>query len=105
MEYETITGAEALDRMRRLRLINDATFMLMHLSCDLKTRECGEMIKHDRCRLRGSLPERTFKINVDHYLPYEDLDTGEPKMCFKKLIRYVAFPPDYEILKVTWFKK
>jgi hypothetical protein len=105
MNYEIISGADAIYRMRNLRLVNDATFTLIHISCNLKTGECGEIIKHDRCRLRKSLNENIFNINSDHYLPYEDVDTGEPKMSFKKLIRFVAFPPDYQLLKVSWFNE
>jgi hypothetical protein len=100
---QTISGADAIYRMRNLRLVNDASFTLVHISCNLKTRECGEVVKHDRCRLRKSPGDLT--VNSDHYLAYEDTDTGEPKMCFKKLIRHAAFPPDYELLKVSWFNE
>jgi hypothetical protein len=103
MEYETITATDAIYRMRNLRLVNGATFMLIHITCDLTKRTCGEISKHEHCRLRSALKENTFKIDGDHYLPFEDTDTGEPKMCFKKLIRFVAFPPEYKILKVSWF--
>jgi hypothetical protein len=105
MQYETITGTQAINRMRNLRLVNDATFTLIHISCKLTTGECGTIVKHERCRLRKSLPDKRFKTaDSDHYLTYEDVDTGEPKMCFKILIRFVAFPPDYRLLKVTWFE-
>ncbi|MDR1341261.1 MAG: hypothetical protein LBK58_14590, partial [Prevotellaceae bacterium] len=74
---QKISGADAIYRMRNLRLVNDASFTIIHISCNLKTGECGEIIKHDRCRLRNS-PDARSSVNSDHYLPYEDLDTGEP---------------------------
>jgi hypothetical protein len=103
MEHETISGAEAIQRMRNLKLVNGATFMLIHISCDLSKNVCGEVIKHEHCRLRAALKDYTFSVHGDHYLPYEDTDSGEQKMCFKKLIRFVAFPPENKLLKVTWF--
>jgi hypothetical protein len=84
-------------------MVSGATFTLIHISCNLDSRQCGEIIKHDRCRLRNPVGENTFGIDGFHYLPYEDTGTGEPKMAFKKLVRYVAFPPYYELLKVNWF--
>lgn len=48
-------------------------------------------------------PRRTYPGGSGHYLTYVDASADEPRMCWKKLIRYVAFPPDYELLKVDWF--
>ena len=48
--------------------------------------------------------EDTFQIDGDHYFTYEDLDSGDPKKCvLKKLMRFIAFPPNYEMLKINWF--
>jgi hypothetical protein len=33
------------------------------------------------------------------------MDTGAPKMCFKRLMRYIGFPPAYELLKIDWFNE
>ena len=44
-----------------------------------------------------------MKVDPDHYLTYVISDTDEPRMCWKKLLRFVAFPPRYELLKVDWF--
>jgi len=63
------------------------------------------MSKTERCRVRPALREDTFQLDGDLYFTYEDLDTGEPKMCFKRLMRYIAFPPDYELLKIDWFNE
>lgn len=101
---ENITGTEALARMRRLKGIKNASFVLLHLTADLSRGETHGMRKVERCRVRKGMPENgAFSVNPDHYLAYEDLDTAEPRFCFKKLIRYVGFPPDYRLLKVNWF--
>jgi len=80
-----------------------AHFTLIHLSCNFKTDKSGETVKHERCRVRPAIKTDTFHIDGDLYFTYEDMDTGEPKMCFKKLMRYIGFPPDYELLKIDWY--
>jgi hypothetical protein len=100
---QTISGTKALERMRNLRKVSGATFMMIHIACNLKTGQCGELRKVERCRLRAGLVSDAMTVDPDHYLPYEDIDLEQPKMCFKKLARFVAFPPNYELLKVDWF--
>ncbi|MCL1942550.1 MAG: hypothetical protein FWF54_03250 [Candidatus Azobacteroides sp.] len=100
---KTISGSEAIRRARNLKYVSGAYFTLVHLSANLKTKECGQLVKTERCRVRPALREDTFQLDGDLYFPYEDLDTGQPKMCFKKLMRFVAFPPDYELQKIDWF--
>jgi hypothetical protein len=100
---ETIPGKEALRRARNLKYVPGAAFTLIHLTCNFKTGQGGETVKHERCRVRPALKEDTFQLDGDLYFTYEDLDTGEPKMCFKSLIRFIGFPPDYKLLKVDWF--
>lgn len=103
-ETKIITGANAIRIMRNLRGVKGAYFTLVHITCDLTRDRCGEIRKVNRCQLRTSIPDSKMKIDPDHYLTYIDLDMDEPRTCYKKLIRYVAFPPNYEPLKVDWFK-
>jgi hypothetical protein len=98
-----ITGAEAIRRARNLKYVQGATFMLIHLSCNMKTGQCGETVKHERCRVRPALREDTFQLDGDLYFTYEDVDASEPRMCFKCLMRYIGFPPHYELLKIDWY--
>ena len=101
----TISGNEALRKARELKYIPGASFTLIHLTCNLKTKKCGEVSKTERARVRPALKEDTFQLDGDLYFTYEDMDTGEPKMCFRKLMRYIGFPPDYELLKIDWFNE
>jgi hypothetical protein len=98
-----ISGTEAIRRARNLKYVPGACFTLLHLTCNLKTKECGQLVKVERCRVRPALREDTFQLDGDLYFPYEDLDTEQPKMCFKKLMRFIGFPPNYELLKIDWF--
>ena len=57
-------------------------------------------------RLRAALPGEKFAVSADLYLPYIDLglpENHQNRVCRKKLIRYVAFPPTFDKQKVNWF--
>ncbi|KAA6348505.1 hypothetical protein EZS27_004105 [termite gut metagenome] len=101
--YPKISGAEAIRRARNLKFVPDSYFTLIHLTCNMKTEECGQTVKHEHCRVRPALREDTFTLDGDLYFTFEDLDTGQPKMCFKRLMRFIAFPPYYELQKIEWF--
>jgi len=104
MEHQkTISGADAIRRARNLKYVPGAAFTLIHLTCNFKTGKSGETVKYERCRIRPTLKEDTFQYDGDLYFTYEDMDTGEPKMCFKRLMRYIGFPPNYELVKINWY--
>lgn len=99
---KTITGSDALERMIRLRKIPNAYFSMIHFTCNLNNPKKAGLVRIEKCRLRPALKSDTFSVDGNHYLTYEDLEKESPRMCFKRLIRYVAFPPEYEFLKVNW---
>jgi hypothetical protein len=100
---EKISGFEALARMREIRHDDKKHFILYHLTYNIdKDKTDGLRIVKRAC-LRPALPDDALKTESDLYLTYTDLDSNEPRMCFKKLIRFVAFPPDFTLLKVDWF--
>lgn len=99
----TISGAEAIRRARNLKHVPGAEFTLLHLTCNIRTGECGRLVKHEHCRVLPAIKEDTFETDGDLYFTYEDLETSQRKMCFKKLMRYIAFPPSFELLKIDWF--
>ncbi|MBI9052467.1 MAG: hypothetical protein JEY96_01535 [Bacteroidales bacterium] len=100
---ETISGTEAVQQMRTLSKIPDTSFTLVHLTYDRKREKTKGKRTVESCRLRQSLPEDVFDVDSDHYLPYEDLNKRKYGQCFKKLIRFVGFPPNYTLIKVNWF--
>ena len=100
---KTISGAEAIERMRRLKLIPNAKFGMVFYTCDLSRHEHGDVRRYELCRLRAARRDEGLNVSTDHYLFFEDTETGEPRQCFKKLIRKVCFPPSNEWLDVKWF--
>ena len=102
---EEISGSEAIAIMRKLRKEKKSHFLMHHLTYNEKKDKTNGLRVVSKCRLRAALPDEVFKMDSDLYLPYTDLDLHEARMAFKKLIRIVAFPPHFKLLKVNWFKK
>lgn len=99
-----IKGILALQKMKLLQEHDDAYFIMHHLTYD-STRDTTRGIRVvEKCQLRPALPaEFSDKIESDMLLPYFDITKNKNGMCYKKLIRRVAFPPNYELLKVDWY--
>ena len=103
---ETIKGTEAIRRMREMRNDESSWVELHHLTWNRRTEKSDGMRIVKRCRLRPSLPQEKFDVTADLYLPYADLalpENEQNRVCRKRLIRYVAFPPKYNLLTVKWF--
>ena len=102
---KTISGYEALKRMRAMRHDEGSFFIMHHLTWNEIRKQTDGMRIVRRCRLRQSLPHESMKPHPDLLQPYTDLNLPKKdrnRMCRKRLIRYVAFSPEYELLKVDW---
>lgn len=93
--------------MRRFSRELNLPFTLHHLTWNDDEGTTAGMRIVNRCTLRPALKADTFpRASAELYMPYTDLDLpagAQNRMCRKKLIRYVAFPPTNELLRVTWF--
>ena len=103
---DKISGFEALKRMRALRHSDDFFFIMHHLTFNERRQQTDGIRIVSMCRIRPALPDDSVKPDPDLFLPYTDLNeskSNQNRMCRKRLIRYVAFPPDFQLLKVDWF--
>ena len=58
----------------------------------------------EHCRWRTQLPHEAFDIDSDNYFLFQDSD-GNPKMCYRYLIRFMAFPNDgYKLHPIKWLE-
>lgn len=93
--------------MRRLSREFREPFVLHHQTFDELTGISKGMRTVKQCLLRPSLPSDIYdRGTADLYLPYTDLDlpkSNRNRMCRKKLITHVAFPPGMQLLKVDWY--
>ena len=100
----TINGFEALARMHEIRNTGE-TFEMRHLTYNRRTQESSGLRTVRHCKTRPALPQEKFDVCAELYLPYTDIAApieNQNRTCRKRLIRYVAFPPEYQLLKVTW---
>lgn len=98
-----IKGNQAITRMREIS--KGSFFSIMFLTCDRKRQEGGVLRKYEKCRIRPAEFNELVETDPDHFLHFTDVETGEAKQCWKKLIRYVGFAPDYEMIKIDWYNK
>ena len=100
---EIIKGIDALKRMKEMQSDTETFFVMHHFTWNSTKGQTSGMRIVERARLRKALPaEFSEKIEPDQLLPYIDLQNDKLGMCYKILIRKVAFPPDYKLLPVRW---
>lgn len=68
-----------------------------------KKQASGKLQTLAGCRTRLQLPHDKFEIDGANYFLFTDAD-GNPKTCYKILIRFIGLPSDNFVLKqVKWF--
>jgi hypothetical protein len=100
-----INGHEAIRKMEAISKLPGGSFNISFYPCNLtKCEASAELKTYTGCRFRIPLPHDKWVIDGDHYFLFED-STGNPKTCYKVLIRFVAFSSDnFKPLKVVWTK-
>lgn len=76
-------------------------FLMMHDTWNDTLKQSEGMKTVSKCTLRGSLPADVMSNDSDMYLTYFDNDRQEERVCYKHLIRYVAFAPDFKNYKIV----
>ena len=100
---ETIGGIDAIRMMQEVSKLPDGQFTIAFFKYNRTLGEAsGKMQVRRGCRTRAQLPQERFQIPSDNYFLFQDQDEN-PKTCYRVLIRFVGFPPDYKLIKVKWF--
>lgn len=61
-----------------------------------------KLVTRTGCKARIQLPADRFSVDSENLFLFADKD-GEPKACYKILIRYMAFPHDnFKMHKIDW---
>lgn len=82
------------------------TFKMAHITYNRKTGNTDGLRKVNRCQARAALPREGFAVHPDLYFPYKDLSlpkTDQNRLCRKSLIKFAAFPPSFETVKIIWY--
>jgi hypothetical protein len=99
----TMKGIDAMRWAREISKLPDGHFTVAFFPCSrIKGTASTKLEVKEECRWRTQLPEERFSINGDNFFLFTDA-AGEPKMCYKILIRYMGFPNDgYKLHKIDW---
>lgn len=96
-------GIDAMRWAREISKLPDGHFTLAFFPCSrVKQTASTHLEIKEGCRWRTQLPDECFSIDGDNFFLFTD-GNGEPKMCYRILIRYMGFPNDgYELHKIDW---
>ena len=88
---------------REISKVPEGTFTIAYYPYSRQRNEASAKLKVVKgCKWRTQLPKELFSIDGDNLLLYSTAD-GEPKMCYRILIRYIGFPNDgFKLHKIDW---
>lgn len=106
MEEFEIYGPVAMDTAREVSRLPDGAFTVAFYPYSRTTGEArAELVVKEGCRWRAQLPREAFSVHPDNLLLFTDGE-GQPRMCYRVLIRFMAFPMDgYKLHPIRWTKK
>ena len=98
-----LDGITAMQWAREISKLPDGYFTLAFFPYSrAKGIASKDLVVKQHCKYRAQLPQDIFAVNSENYFLFED-DTGNPKMCYRILIRYMGFPQDgYKLHKIKW---
>jgi len=99
----TLEGMHALQWARELSKLPDGDFTLMFFPYSRKRGKAGaELTVKEHCKWRTQWPGEKYDISADNLLLFTD-EEGQPRMCWRVLIRFMAFSHDgYKLHKIDW---
>ncbi len=102
MEIE-LKGLDALDLAREISKVPGLTFKIAFFKYSRTKNTASKSLEiKEGCKVRAQLPQERFSIDSDNFFLFSDAN-GEPKMCYRYLIRYMGFPQDnYKMHKIKW---
>lgn len=99
----TLPGITAMQWARELSKLPQGDFHLVFFPYSRKRdMACARLTVKKHCRWRTQMPREHISIAPDNLLLFTDGD-GEPRMCYRILIRYMAFSHDgYKLHRIEW---
>lgn len=100
---ETITGIRALQWAKEISKLPDGCFTIAFFPYSRsKGRVSAKLVTKAGCKYRAQLPSDRYDIHSDNLFLFTDAQ-GNPKACYRVLIRYIGFPQDgFKLHKVNW---
>lgn len=96
-------GMHALQWARELSKLPDGYFTVMFYPYSRKRDQAGTTLTvKEHCKWRTQWPNEKYDIAPDNLFLFLD-ENGDPKMCYRVLIRFMAFSQDgYKLHKINW---
>ncbi len=101
----SIRGIDALSLAAEVSKLPDGCFTIAFFKYNSQTGVASDRLRViDGCKTRTQLPTDAFSKDSDNYFLFQDKD-GNPKTCYRCLIRFLGFPNNnFELRKVEWLK-
>lgn len=98
-----IDGITALQNAREISKLPGGDFTVVFFPYSRSRGEAGaHLVVKEHCKYRTQLPGERFAVDSENYFLFTDAE-GDPKMCYRILIRFMAFPQDgYKLHKINW---
>ena len=97
-----LNGINAMQWAREISRLPQGDFTLCFFPYSRSQGMAGDgLVVKEHCRYRTQLPEDRFTVDSENYFLFED-EHGDPRMCYRILIRYMCFPQDgYKLHKIN----
>lgn len=98
-----MNGIDALHLAKELSKLPDGCFTIAFFPYSKARSQANDKLTiKERCKARMQLPEERFRIDSENFFLFMD-EKGEPKTCYRILIRYMGFPHDnFKLHKINW---
>ena len=100
---DELNGIHALQLAKEISKLPDGCFTIAFYPYNkTKNRASGKLTIKERCKFREQLPQDRFQVDSENYFLFSD-EKGDPKTCYRILIRYMGFPHDnFTLHKINW---
>jgi hypothetical protein len=94
---------DALQLAKEISKLPDGCFTIaFYPYSKARNTASAKLTVKERCKARTQLPEERFQIDSENFFLFTD-KKGDPKTCYKILIRYMGFPHDnFKLHKINW---
>ena len=101
---DTMHIKDAMNWAKEISKLPDGCFTIAFFPYSRQKNQASDkLVIKEGCKYRAQLPQEQFNIDSDNFFLFSDAN-GEPKMCYKILIRYMGFPQDgYKLHKIIWY--
>ena len=98
----SIAGLDAIRLTQEIARIPGGKFSIAFYQYNrTKGIAIPELRIEEQCTYRSQLPQDEFSIDGDNYFLFTDKDDN-PKTCYRILMRFIGFPPDFKLRKINW---